>query len=46
MPPAGEQVAFGGAGINRIAGGLIVETWTVDDFSALMRQIGATPPLR
>jgi predicted ester cyclase len=45
VPASGAQVAFGAAGVNRIAGGLIVESWTVDDFSALMRQIGALPAL-
>lgn len=42
IAPSGREVAFGGAGINRIADGRIVESWTVDDFSALVRQI-STP---
>jgi steroid delta-isomerase-like uncharacterized protein len=45
VAPTGRTVAFGGAGINRILDGKIVETWTVDDLAALIRQIsGATAP--
>jgi steroid delta-isomerase-like uncharacterized protein len=47
IAPTGRTVAFGGAGINRILGGKIVETWTVDDLAGLMRQISdATTPAR
>ena len=44
IPNTGVSVEFGGAGIHRIEDGKIAEVWTVDDWAALTRQIGAAQP--
>jgi steroid delta-isomerase-like uncharacterized protein len=44
IPNTGRSVEFGGAGIHRIENGKIAEVWTVDDWTALTRQLRAPHP--
>ena len=43
MPPTGKQVRMSGVYIVRIADGLIVEHWGLNDEAALLRQLGVLP---
>jgi steroid delta-isomerase-like uncharacterized protein len=46
IPPTGKAVEFMAIDIHRIANGLIVETWHIEDYLSLISQLGATitPP--
>ena len=43
MAPTGKQATVTGVTIDRIAGGLIIESWTNWDALGLMQQIGVVP---
>jgi steroid delta-isomerase-like uncharacterized protein len=43
VPATGKQVAISGINIDRIAGGMVVETWGEFDLMGLMQQLGAIP---
>jgi steroid delta-isomerase-like uncharacterized protein len=42
LPPTGRAVEFMAIDIHRIEGGRIAETWHVEDYLGLLRQLGAT----
>lgn len=43
IPPTGNSVKFAGLEFNRVAGGRLVEHWSMFDNLALLQQIGAMP---
>lgn len=43
IPATGKQVTITGVGIDRIAGGRIVETWGEFDLMGMMQQLGVVP---
>ncbi len=43
MPATGTKVEFGAIDIHRVADGQVVESWHVEDFATMLRQIGALP---
>ena len=45
IPATGKQVTVTGIGIDRIAGGRIVETWGEFDQMGMMQQLGVVPSL-
>lgn len=44
IPPTGKQVTVTGIGLDRIAGGRIVEEWGEFDMMSMMQQLGVVPP--
>jgi len=44
IPATGKQVTVTGIGIDRIAGGKVVESWGEYDSMGLMQQLGVVPP--
>jgi len=44
FPPSGRKVALDFAGVHRVVGGKIVETWVTWDNMAMLRQLGHLPP--
>jgi steroid delta-isomerase-like uncharacterized protein len=46
LAPTGKQVAVTGIQIDRIAGGKIVESWTLFDQLGMLQQLGAVPASR
>ena len=46
VPPTGRVVTYTGMDLNRIAKGMIVESWVNYDALALLQQIGLVPPVR
>jgi predicted ester cyclase len=43
VPPTGKRVDCSAITIQRIAGGVIVEGWTIFDALGMMQQIGVVP---
>ncbi len=43
MPATGTEVEFGAIDIHRVEDGQVAESWHVEDFATMLRQIGALP---
>lgn len=43
QPPTGRAIAMRTCDFHRIENGVIVETWHLEDFLSLLRQLGAFP---
>ena len=43
IPPSGKRIEVKGLGIDRLANGIVVEAWDVEDTHALLQQLGAGP---
>lgn len=43
MPATGTKIEFGAIDIHRIVDGQVVESWHVEDFATMLRQIGVLP---
>ena len=46
IPPTGKRAVVQGVYIHRLAGGKIVEDWTVRDTLGLLQQLGVIPSRR
>jgi predicted ester cyclase len=44
IPATGKRIEMTGIGIQRIAGGRIVEEWVESDQMGMMQQLGVVPP--
>lgn len=45
LTPTGRPIRYTGATVFRLAGGMIVESWTMSDELGLLRQLGVQPVL-
>ena len=45
IPPTGKQITVTGLEMFRLAGGKIVEIWSIMDSLGMMQQIGVIPPM-
>ena len=43
LPPTGRQISFAGHDIHRIRYGLILESWHIEDWLTVFRDLGARP---